>query len=138
MRAITLSISCIVFAMIVIPLTGCNSGYKVTGKVVNKGAPIKVSDKGMLQMSFIEESDKDGSNPYPVSVNADGTFTVAGRGSNPNGPTAGKYRVSVRLIDPYPGTDKFGDRYSPKTSKLVTEVKGNDDLTIDIANDAGG
>lgn len=137
MRAITLPATCLLFALIVFPLTGCSSGYKVTGKVVNKGAPIKVSDKGMIQMSFIEEADKEAANPFPVSPNPDGTFTVNGRASHPNGPPAGKYRVSVRLIDPYPGNDKFGDRYSPKTSKLMTEVKGDGELTIDIANDGG-
>jgi len=134
MRAHSRLACLLLFAGFTFAVAGCTSGYKVTGKLVDKGTPIKVSDKGVLQMSFIAEADKDAANPFPVTfVPADSTFKVEPH-ADQTLPPAGKYRVSIRLVDPYPnGADKFGDKFSPKNTKLVVDVKGNEDLTIDVS-----
>jgi len=120
------------FLLLVAAVAGCGGGgYRVTGKLTKGGAPIKVSEKGLIQMAFIEESDKQAVNPFPVSVNKDGTFEVNGR-AELKGPPAGKYRVSVELIDPYPGTDKFQGKYSKQNSPIIKEVTGNQELTVDL------
>src|SRR5260370_40046730 len=132
---------CILTLAFLMPvLAGCTSGYKVTGKLQNNGAPMKVSEKGMVVMSFLP-TEKPGT-VYPVKVESDGSFVV-GNGPDGAGPTKGKYRVSVVVLDPYkddkgqPGKDKLGDKFGSNNSPIYKEVTGNDEILVDVGK-AGG
>ncbi len=124
--------------LLAVPLVaGCSGGNRVTGKLVKNGAPVTVSDKGVIQMSLVKEDDKAVASPYPVTVNPkDGTFVVNANGAGST-PVNGKYRVAVAIYDPYPGKDQLGGRFTAQTSPIMREVSGTTDLTIDVAK-AGG
>jgi hypothetical protein len=121
-------------------LAGCSSGYKVTGKLQNNGAPVTVSEKGMVMMSF-QPAEKAGT-VYPVTVEKDGSFVV-GNGPDGTGPTRGKYRVAVEILDPYkddkgqPGKDKLGGKFTSSNSPIYKEVTGNEAIIVDVGK-AGG
>lgn len=116
----------------VLLLAGCGgSGYNVQGKLVKGGAPVSVSEKGVVQMSFISVDDKAATSPYPVNLEKDGSFTVAGRG-DVKGVPAGKYKVAVEIYDPYPGTDKLGGKFSKERTPIVQDVPANGPAVIDI------
>jgi len=110
---------------------GCATKAKVKGKLVKDGQPFTVSDKGVIQMTFYAESDSAKAVPYPVDTKVDGTFEVMGK--ERKGIPAGKYFVVIRAIDPYPGEDLLKGKFAPEKTALTQEVKGNDEITIDVA-----
>jgi hypothetical protein len=135
MNAFIRATGCILTLAFFMPvLAGCSSGYKVTGKLQNNGQPVTVSDKGVVEMSF-QPTEKPGT-VYPVTVAKDGSFVV-GNGPDGAGPAQGKYRVIVSIIDPYPGKDKLNDKFGSTNSPIYKEVKGNEDIVVDVGK-AGG
>ncbi len=124
--------SLFLFALLALVMAGCGSShFRATGKITEKGAPIKLSDKGYIAMSFISTTDFE---VYATQVNKqDGTFVIVGRDAT--GVPPGKYRVVVKVVDPYPSTkDKFQDKYSEKNTPLVREVNGKDEILIDLGS----
>ena len=119
----------IVGLTLLLPLTlGCGGGpTKPRGRLLMNGQPVTLSDKGVLQVAFIPEPSTGTS--YPALVKPDGTFEVPG--VDKKGIPPGKYKVSVRLIDPYPTTDKLGGKYAQDKTTIIKQIPG-DDLTIDV------
>ena len=118
-------------------ILGCGpSHYAPSGKITQGGAPIKMSDKGVLIIALYAESDKDFGSPEGVDQPAkhDGTFKVKGRLGT--GVPAGKYKVSVELKDPYEPSakDKFGGKYSRANAKVVEITNSSTEITIDLDN----
>lgn len=114
----------------VVALSGCGGGkVKASGKVVQNGQPIQMSDKGVMQLAFIEEKDTEGARPHGTTWKPDGTFVITG--VEGKGVPPGKYRVSLSIIDPYPGEDKFGGKFQGPKSPLVVDV-GKGEVIVDV------
>jgi hypothetical protein len=112
---------------------GCGpSLLRPTGKITKGGAPLKLSDKGVMQIALYPESDKSFGAPEAVDWKPDGTFTVKGREGN--GIVAGKYRVSVIIMDPYggPNAKDILDGKMAKEKGPLVEVKDASEIVIDI------
>jgi hypothetical protein len=115
---------------------GCGSGIvKPTGKLVRNGKPFTLSQKGMITMVLYKEDDKEGKVPYPIEMRPPQGpgFEVVGR--DRNGVPPGKYRVSIRAWDPYPAKsdrDFFGNRFNVPQTPLTREIKGNEEIVIDV------
>ena len=103
---------------------------KPKGKVVKDGQPLKLGPKGMLIVKLYADSDAEGAAPFGTDAKPDGTFEVIGK--TREGVPPGKYRVAVEIIDPYPGKDQLGGRFSPKQTKLTKEIKDASEIVIDI------
>jgi hypothetical protein len=112
-------------------ITGCGPTlYQPSGKVTKSGAPLKISEKGVLELALFAESDSAMAEPYAVTWEKDGTFKVTGRnGGIPNG----KYKTSVVLKDPYTADakDVFAGKYA-KGKGPVVDVQGTSPLVIDL------
>jgi len=107
---------------------GCSGKSKVNGKIVKGGEPFTVSDKGVFVLSFVAESGD--STVYNATTKPDGTFTIVG--PEGKGIPAGKYKVNLTAMDPYPTTDKLEGKYGPKAkTPLVVEI-GKGDVVIDV------
>jgi hypothetical protein len=115
-------------------LTGCGGGTtKATGKVVQNGQPVTVSEKGMIQITFFKAEDTTGADPYPVDPKPDGTFEVVGK--ERKGVPPGKYRVSVAVFDPYVsggGNDKLGGRYRRENTTLTVDVASGKEIVLEV------
>jgi hypothetical protein len=115
---------CAAFGLALVVL-GCGGG---TGKVkaqgnlkAKDGTSLSVSDKGQIEIFFY--SDQDDKVTFPADVKSDGSFEV--NGSDGKGIPAGKYKVSVRILDPYHpvnAKDKLGERYYPPAKRIPVEV----------------
>ena len=108
---------------------GGGGGVSVKGKVTNKGTPLKVSDKGMVQVTLIP-ADKPEANKFTGNVGADGTFTVTS--PDGKGVPKGKYKVAVHQWDPYPRVDLLKGKYSDTKTTLVRDIDEGKDLDIDV------
>src|SRR5262245_46389117 len=77
---------------------GCNSnGLRVVkGRLVNNGQPLKVSQRGVVQIAFEYAENPDGS--FVATVGPDGTFAV--EGPTGEGIRPATYRISVVQLDP--------------------------------------
>jgi len=105
---------------------GCGGGGgAVKGKVLRGGQPIKVGDKGMVQVRFIAED-----NGYTAPVAADGSFTLTG--NEGKGIPAGKYKIAVLAYDPYPTKDLLGGKFSAMATPINRDVKPGDEVVIDL------
>jgi len=111
---------------------GCGpSGHsKITGKVVDNGKPVTVSDKGVIQVSLVAVDDTSGTG-FGTTVNKDGTFVV-NKSADGNYPKSGKYRVGVSVVDPYPGDDKYDGKFQASKSPIIVEVKGDGEIIADV------
>jgi hypothetical protein len=110
---------------------GCGGGHhKVEGQLVKGGKPFTVSEKGVIQIAFYQEGDKENA-ALPASFKPDGSFVVNGRDGK--GIPPGTYRVSVVALDPYPsGPDLLGGKYTADKTTLKQEIKGGEKITIDV------
>lgn len=136
MNVLLRAVTCLVLVATLGGMTGCGGpgGFNVTGKLTQGGAPVTVSDKGVIQMNLVPVDDTTGAKVYPVTAKPDGSFVVnkAGDGSTPS---AGKYRVSVKIVDPYPGKDKLKDKYFGPKSTLVQDITGSGEIVINLPKD---
>jgi len=112
-------------------IVGCGpSLYQPPGKLTKGGAPLKMSEKAVLQLSLFADADSALAEPYSTTWEKDGTFKVVGRNG---GIPAGKYKTSVVLIDPYPeGKDVFGGRYAKGKGPAVEVKNGQTEVVIDL------
>jgi hypothetical protein len=121
--------------LLLLSLSGCGSGKVLaTGKVVEKGVPLKVSDKGFLTVKFLSIDPAAGGAVYPTKVNKeDGTFVIIG--PDDRGIPPGKYKVAIQLVDNYPkGKDRFQGKFSDANTKLEKEVTGKEEIIIDVGS----
>jgi len=119
----------IVLALSVLCVAGCGkSVVPAKGKVVNKGQPYSVSDKGLFQITLFADDGK----TYATESKADGTFTVIG--PDRKGAPPGKYHVSVEAMDPYQQkVDKLGGKFAGAKSPLSVEITSADkELVVDV------
>jgi hypothetical protein len=125
-------------------LTGCGSRgssgeQKVTakGRILKNGLPIQITAQHLppgdpgLQVIFIKVGTVDAGEEIPAKIvdAAQGTFELIG--PDAKGIPPGKYRIAV-LLAPIGGTDVFKGKYDRTNSKIEREIKGNEDLVIDI------
>jgi hypothetical protein len=127
-------------------LAGCGGGPKgdsvpVRGIVTSAGAPLKVNRPdvglGYVEVHFYRIAD-DGSvstDPADAAVDELGNFTVRGRDGR--GLPPGKYRITVRQLDPAPDNDKLGGRFNLKNSKIVRDVSPDQEIEIDVSRPEG-
>jgi len=122
--------------LVILILAGCGTGKKqVNGKVVKGGQPLTVSDKGLLQITFYTEQDKEGANPIATSPKNDGTFSIVG--TDGKGIAPGKYRVVVRAYDPYAPRDKQVEKLrqkyaNPSTTPLTVDVASGGEVVLNV------
>ncbi len=122
--------ACLAVASLSFLVAGCgNPGVKVNGTITKKGAPFQLSEKGVFQLTFDDESNP--KETFPASPNKDGSFTIQGRGGG--GIPYGKYVVVLHAMDPYDKqTDLLKGKYARGKSKLVVEIKSADPIKIDV------
>jgi len=109
---------------------GCGDGGRVTvkGKVTKGGQPLKVSEKGMVQLRLVSQgADKA---THTAKVEPDGSFTV--KGADGKAIPQGKYKVAVVATDPYPtGKDVLDGKFSEDKTPITRDVTGQS-LDIDL------
>jgi hypothetical protein len=108
---------------------GCGGGAIPKGKVTKGGQPIKVSDKGMVQVRFIPAEGK-ADNVYSAKVEADGTFELKGNHNKPI--PLGKYKIAVLAMDPYPTKDLLDGKFNEQKTTIVRDVTGSGSIDIDV------
>lgn len=124
----------IAFCVALMPLAGgCGSGpakVNISGTVVKDGNPLKVSKKGVVEVQFIGESE--GERRITKQAEADpetGKFEIK------NIPV-GKYKISIRQVDPMPATDLLEGAFSRQNSHIFRNVESNDQvIDIDLAKE---
>jgi hypothetical protein len=133
------------YCLVTLLLTGCGGKAKddsvpVRGKVTNAGAPLKVNRPdvglGYVELHF-HRINADGSvstDPADAAVEESGNFTVRGRDGR--GLPPGKYKITVRQLDPAPANDKLQGRFDLKNSRIVREV-GDQQIMIDVSRPEG-
>ncbi|HZT82974.1 MAG TPA: carboxypeptidase-like regulatory domain-containing protein [Gemmataceae bacterium] len=133
---------CLVIGVaMVLLLSGCTKGggkkVAVKGRVVDGGRPVTVpadlppGDPGIrvIFLSADREMKKAGE-AYNAVVNPqDGTFEVKDI-------PPGKYRIAVS-VGAFGTPDKYGDKFSQDNSQIVRDVKGGEDIVIDLAKPTG-
>ncbi len=140
--------------------TGCGKGGSgkdtaeravITGKLVENNRPFALDAtkvplpkgahslppgvSGALSIIFISSETKE---PYTAEVDANaGTFQV--KGPDGKGIKAGRYRIAVTgRMGMSPETpDYFGGKFTPEKTQILRDVKGGDDVVIDIAKPQG-
>ena len=125
-------------------LVGCNAppddSVPVRGKLTNGGAPLTVKDRhlglGYIELHFyrMNEDDSIDKDPADAGVEDSGEFTVRGRDGH--GLPPGKYKITVRQLDPGPDNDKLGGRFNLENTPLVREV-ADEEIIIDLARPNG-
>lgn len=123
----------------------------VTGKLVDNNKPFALDPSkvplpkgaralppgitGALSIVFISSDTKES---YTADVNADaGTFQV--KGIDGKGIKAGRYRIAVTgRMGISPDTpDYFGGKFTPEKTQILRDVKGGDDVVIDVSKPQG-
>lgn len=119
------------FAVLVALFVGCGGGGGVIprGKVTKGGQPLKVSEKGMVQVRLFP-AEGTVETTYSGQVAADGTFQV--KGSDGKAIPAGKYKIAVFQLDPYPTTDLLKGQFDEKKTTIVRDVSGSQEIVIDL------
>jgi hypothetical protein len=113
---------------------------KPKGRILKNGLPLQYTespntrlppgDPGM-QVIFIKVGTSDAGTEIPARIvdPREGTFDLAGEDGN--GIPPGKYRIAV-ILAPVGGTDVFKGKFDRTNSKIERELKGNEDVVIDV------
>jgi hypothetical protein len=122
-------------------IAGCggprDGAVPVRGTVTNAGQPLAVKGRdvglGYVELHFYRMHD-DGAvdtSPNDAAVDESGNFSVRGRDGG--GLPPGKYKITVRQLDPAPNNDKLKGRFDLKNSRIVRELtgEGEEEITID-------
>jgi hypothetical protein len=131
---------------------GCDSKdagrVSARGRLLDKGKPFVFEEKkvklppgtsappvaeggggGGLQVAFISAEGSDVS--YAKLDPAAGTFEVQGL-------KPGRYKVALTVTNALPGAaDPFGGKFTPEKTKIVRDIKGGEDIEIDISKPQG-
>ena len=114
-----------------LPLAGCNKGPKmvtVKGSLVRNGAPIALGPMGVAQLILepdVAQGEEFTTYPAPP-LDASGKFEI-------KDVPEGKYKVIIRLYDPYPSNDTMKGAYESATTKYKVDIDGTKPLDIDVA-----
>jgi hypothetical protein len=135
------SISVLMLALI---FSGCGAPptdtVPVSGRLTNNGQPLAVKGRelglGYIELHFyrIHEDGTVDKDPADAAVEESGEFSVRGRDGG--GLPPGKYKITVRQLDPAPDNDKLGGRFSFENTPLVREVT-DEPILIDLARPSG-
>jgi hypothetical protein len=123
-------------ALLLAALTGCGAGeprVTVTGRVTAGGKPLTFGPEGRVEVYFTPVDAPPGdlaTTSVTATADADGRYRLAG--PEGKGVRPGRYRVRVRLFDPYPLRDRLARRF-PEPSPLVCEAVA--DRTFDVEID---
>lgn len=130
-RLVWSSISVALLAITGFSIAGCDSKRMVSGRLLNFGQPLTVSDKGLIRIGFAFANNPDGS--FVAQVKPDGTFTIPGQ--RDEGIPPGKYRVTVEVLDPYgqKAFDLLKGEFGEDNSPIVVDFDGNNFIEIDVA-----
>ncbi len=126
-------------------LLGCDTpqddSVPVRGKLTNNDQPLAVKGRelglGYVELHFYRIQD-DGTvdkDPADAAVEESGEFTVRGRDGH--GLPPGKYKITVRQLDPAPDNDKLGGRFNFENTPLVREIKEGEEILIDLSRPEG-
>ncbi len=101
--------------------------YQVTGTITRGGKPLQwKGEKRVLQVIFGPTDRAQDRNVYRCEGDPEeGTYVLEGI-------PAGKYRVSIQQLDPYPMHDLLNFAYSLKDSPFVYDVAGDCKIDIDL------
>ena len=122
----------VVVSLLFLGIVGCGPTlYQPSGKLTKSGAPLKLSEKAVLEIALFAESDAAFGEPYAVSWEKDGAFKVVGRNG---GIPAGKYKMSIVLKDPYSADAKdVLEGRMAKGKGPVFEVKNSSsEIVVDL------
>jgi hypothetical protein len=125
-------LTAVAIAALLLTAIGCGpTHYQPSGKITQGGEPLKLSEKAVVQIALYPEGDKSFGDAHPVIWDKEGsTFKVSGKTGD--GVPAGKYKLSVVIIDPYPeGKDIFGGNHA-KEKGFDVEVSGSKEIAVDI------
>lgn len=115
---------------------------KARGRLLKGGLPIVVDasrlppgDPG-LQIVFVKVGSVDAGLECPANVisASEGTFELVG--PDGKGIAPGRYRVTV-ILAPVGSDDIFKGKYDKNKSKVEVEIKGGEDLVIDLDKPTG-
>jgi hypothetical protein len=115
---------------------------KARGRLLKNGLPIQVDTSKLppgdpgLQIIFIRLGTAEAGSESPANVISatEGTFELAG--PDGRGIAPGRYRVVV-ILAPVGSDDIFKGKYDKNKSKLEVEIKGGEDLVIDLDKPTG-
>src|SRR5437016_10324476 len=118
--------------VLAVVLSGCSVAggrkVKVTGKVLNNGQPLKITEgKGEVRVTLLPVVEP--GKPYDTfmgKAGADGSFEI------PNVP-AGKYKVGVEHLDPSPQQDQLHGKFSPLNTPIIRDLDGKEPLNVDVS-----
>jgi hypothetical protein len=108
-------------------MIGCGggSGVNVKGKLFKGGQPIKVSEKGMVQVRFIGEK-----GTFSGNVTPEGTFLITA--NEGKGIPTGTYKIAVFAYDPYPTKDLLGGKFDEQKTTISRDIKSGEEVVIDV------
>ena len=115
---------------------------KARGRLLKSGLPIQVDTSKLppgdpgLQVIFVKVGSVDAGLECPANIISatEGTFELAG--PDGKGIAPGRYRVVV-ILAPVGSDDIFKGKYDKTKSKIEVEIKGGEDLVIDIDKPGG-
>ncbi len=99
---------------------GCNSGpakVNITGTVSKNGQPLKVGQQGVIEVKFGMQGER-GKVKSTEADRETGNFEIKGI-------EVGKYKVSVRQLDPYPTNDLLDGAFDLRSTPIVRDVQSD-------------
>jgi len=137
----TTSLGAILLGSSILAVCGCSSPsteiatVKFTGKITQNGQPLTISPAneaskaGKVEVILYPYTEEKGKmvEPNYAYYQSDGQFVVE------SGVPAGKYRITVAQWDPYPQKDLLKGGYGKENSPIVHEIKGGENLDIDLS-----
>jgi hypothetical protein len=116
-------------------LPGCAGARKVkiTGKVLNNGQPLKITEgKGEVRITLLPVVEP--GQPYDTymgKAGPDGSFEIDGL------LPAGKYKVGIEHLDPNPQVDQLGGKFAPGRTPIIRDLDGKEPLNVDLSKPTG-
>jgi len=113
-------------------ICGCGDGrIKARGRIVKNGEPFHLNEGEGMRIVFVPV--KVGGEKYDSYVavfETDGSFKVTGKDGK--GLPPGKYRVDLEHLKKK--KDLFKGAFAGKKSPIIREVRGSDEIVIDLNN----
>lgn len=129
MRLATLLFICLL-------LTACNgtagpATVSCSGTLLKGGQPLEVANReigvGMVSLEFIPvETAVPTTERYGAKADKEGKFSL------PGGLPPGKYKITVRQWDPFPGTDKLQGAFADEKTPIVRTIDGKSPVEIEL------